>query len=378
MAGNAKKKPKKPQAAAKAAAPRVSVAARFASGAACVSVGLLWLCAASTYVSPEVLPVAGLLGLGFPFFLGGTLFMLVVTLLFAPRRAWIPVAGLLGCAATIYTYCPVNLTSPAPKGCLRVMTWNTQGFGGAARNAAGKIAAGEYIRESGADIVCFQEAWVSKAYLGEVKEQVSKRLPYMDTVLIYENLFGIFSRYPIVGKRLIAAGRNNGSAVFFVELARGDTLQVLNNHLESMHLVPEERAMWSSMAHAPERADVDKEKSRRLLSKVASATAVRAGQADKVADYVFRHKDRPMIVCGDFNDTPVSYTRRRIAKGLTDAYRATANGIGRTFNRDAIYVRIDHMFCTDHWKPYSCRVQDTVKISDHYPVTCSFKRVRKK
>ncbi|MBR2863413.1 MAG: endonuclease/exonuclease/phosphatase family protein [Bacteroidaceae bacterium] len=354
----------------------LSLFARLLTGLAWVSVLLLCLCVGSMYVSPAVVPLFGILGLGFPFFWSAVLFMLLVCLLFVPRRSWIPLVGLLIGSVAAYNYCPINLSSPAPKGCLKVLTWNVQGFGGMKEDDRGKSLAANYIRKCDADVVCFQEGWISKPNLKKIKEQLKDCLPYMDTCQIFENTFGVLSRYPIVGKEILARGYNNGAGVFLLKLKKGDTLRVVNCHLESMKLLPEDRTMWSKMVHDPDDNSMNEEQSKRLYTKITSSSAARAEQADLIGDYVFRHRHLPLLVCGDFNDTPISYTHYRIGRDLTDAYRATSNGIGRTFNRDAIYVRIDHMFCSDHWKPFSCRIDNKVKISDHYPMTCYFKRVK--
>ena len=242
-------------------------------------------------------------------------------------------------------------------------------------NDKGKSQAGSYIKENAPDILCFQEGWVSKQNLTKLKKELKKDLPYMDTCLIFENVIGIFSRYPIVQKKVLARGYNNGAAVFLLEMKRGDTLRVVNCHLESMKLQREDRTMWSNMVHDPDDSSMSEEQSLRLFAKMARSTAKRSEQADLIGDYVAAHRNSSLMVCGDFNDTPISYAYHRIGKELTDAYRATSNGIGRSFNRDAIYVRIDHMFCSDQWKPYSCSLDSKVKISDHYPMTCFFKRV---
>ena len=54
---------------------------------------------------------------------------------------------------------------------------------------------------------------------------------------------------------------------------------------------------------------------------------------------------------------------------LTDTFRATGNGIGRSFAKDRIYVRIDHVFCSDHWRPFAANIDSGVHFSDHYPFT---------
>lgn len=337
---------------------------------------LLCLCTFSKTISPAVLPVFGVMGLGFPFFLAAVLFMLLVCLLLHRRMALVLLLVLVCCGGTIYSYCPVNFPSPEPAGCLKVMTWNTQGFCYAKHDADGKLSAVEYMRKSDADIIAFQEAWTSNAFFKKVVETLDRRFPHWDTLRINGNTFGVFSRYPVVEKRCIARGSGNGAGVFLIKLAGGDTLRLVNLHLETMGLAAKDRTAWSDMVHKSDTATLDEAEQRRLLGKIMTSTSRRAEQVDKVSDYVFRHRHQPLILCGDFNDTPVSYAYHRMDKWLTDAYAATATGIGRTFNKDAMYVRIDHMFCSEHWRPFACRVQDTLHLSDHYPMTCSFKRVK--
>lgn len=64
-----------------------------------------------------------------------------------------------------------------------------------------------------------------------------------------------------------------------------------------------------------------------------------------------------------------------MAEGLTDAYVATGQGVGRSFNRDAIFVRIDNMFCSPDLRPYGACVDKNIVVSDHYPLYCNFKRI---
>ena len=133
-----------------------------------------------------------------------------------------------------------------------------------------------------------------------------------------------------------------------------------------------DRKNYKQIVMNPQDADEVKGK-RAIVKKIVDATYERAHQADTVANYVARHDDKKIILMGDINDTPVSYTHHRFTENLTDVYRATGNGFGRSFHLDAIYVRIDHIFCSSHFKPFSARVDQTVPFSDHYPVTVYLK-----
>ena len=57
-----------------------------------------------------------------------------------------------------------------------------------------------------------------------------------------------------------------------------------------------------------------------------------------------------------------------------DAFRAAGNGISRTFNRDAMYVRIDHVLADPTFVPVEAHVDNGVDLSDHYPLIATFRR----
>ena len=78
----------------------------FLAGASWFTVIALWLCALSPYVDPRQFGAAAAYALLFPLFLGGTVGMAVLCLVFAPRRVWIPLFGLLLCSGSIRTYAP--------------------------------------------------------------------------------------------------------------------------------------------------------------------------------------------------------------------------------------------------------------------------------
>ena len=71
-----------------------------------------------------------------------------------------------------------------------------------------------------------------------------------------------------------------------------------------------------------------KEGGKYLLHKLADAVAIRAPQADSVAKYVKEHPYQYTVVCGDFNDSPLSYAHRVIGEGLQDAFVERGSGVG--------------------------------------------------
>ena len=110
-----------------------------------------------------------------------------------------------------------------------------------------------------------------------------------------------------------------------------------------------------------------------LLIKLAEANAARSGQIRTVLRYVEEHSQYPIIVCGDFNDHPISYSRHAMDEQLTDCYKETGRGIGLSYNQKAFSLRIDHIFCSQQLQPYNCKVDDKMEASDHYPILCWLK-----
>ena len=104
--------------------------------------------------------------------------------------------------------------------------------------------------------------------------------------------------------------------------------------------------------------------------------ADRAIQARIVNEFVETHSDYPIILCGDFNDTPISYTRHTIATHLNDCFVSAGCGLGLSFNRKGFNLRIDHIMCSDDYEPVRCFVDSEMDASDHYPVVCWLKKAR--
>jgi endonuclease/exonuclease/phosphatase family metal-dependent hydrolase len=79
----------------------------------------------------------------------------------------------------------------------------------------------------------------------------------------------------------------------------------------------------------------------------------------------------PTIVCGDFNDTPVSYTYHKIKGNLNDAFMEAGSGIGNTYVGNFPSYRIDYFLYSNDFKVKNYKVPH-IKLSDHYPIVCEF------
>lgn len=331
----------------------------------------------SDRLDPIAHPVLACAGMVFPIFLVANLVVLLLWLMVKWRRVWIPIAAFVLAFPSIRIFMPLHTSSEAPEGCIKVLSYNVAAYGGNYRYNQVMDTIFGYLKQQKADIVCFQEDMTVKF---NPVEHFPELYPYNDTVHVTPpgypliNAVGIHSRFPIIRRERISyESLANGSVAFFLQIG-SDTVIVVNNHLESTHLSTDDRQRYKAMM----RGDMDrastKEETRLILDKLSKAMAQRAEQAKAVSRYIEQHRGYPLIVCGDFNDTPISYVRRTIAQGLTDCYVDTGNGLGLSYNQRGFNFRIDHIMCSSHFKPYNCYVDDKMDASDHYPIICWLER----
>ena len=78
-----------------------------------------------------------------------------------------------------------------------------------------------------------------------------------------------------------------------------------------------------------------------IVEQLKANFVIRASQAVQVRNIIDTTR-YPVIVCGDFNDTPVSFAYNHIAgNNLTDGFRDRGKGYGHSFNGIKGLLRID-------------------------------------
>lgn len=349
------------------------VTLQIIAGTNIATIIILLLTGYSGWLRPETFSTLSNIGLLTPILMAINLAFLVFWVIIKSRYMLIAIAGFLVCYVPVRQYFPVNIPQSAPAGSFKVLSYNVWQFG----DAQHPNPILEYIREQGADIVCLQEANINALGAQYVDSVMKSEYAFRDTIMHGGDVVALFSKFPIHGKeRIVFPSKGNVSAAFRVQI-QGRTVIVINNHLESTGLSPEEKSDFKLMVKGDLPSDTARHVSKMLIKQLATATKKRAPQAETVARYIAYHRGTPMIVCGDFNDSPVSYVHRTIAKDLTDCYVATGNGPGISYHLNGFFVRIDNILCTDDFTPYRCHVDRSIKASDHYPIACWLKMSNK-
>lgn len=181
--------------------------------------------------------------------------------------------------------------------------------------------AAAYIKKQQPDIICFQEAPDNGYYHPDSIWQAFAYAPYRSISRRTDHSpVTIYSRYPI-------------HQVKTAITAPGKTLKV--------------------------RVKAAKD----LIQKMKDNYRKRADQADSIHAEIER-SPYPVLVCGDFNDTPASYTYRQIRKGLTDGFRDCGSGYQYTFRQLYKLWRIDYVFYSKPLKGHECYSPEK-SYSDH-------------
>ena len=185
----------------------------------------------------------------------------------------------------------------------------------------------------------------------------------------------LLSKYPVLWQDTIPYGSSSNQSVAYMLDIKGTNTLVVNNHFESNGLSSGDKEGFKTLVKGELKTGEAKRQSVHLITKLGDVSARRAPQAETVARYVKKYLDKkvPVILCGDFNDSPLSYTHRTIAKELNDCFVESGNGPGISYHKSGMYFRIDHIFCSDDFESYGAKVDNSVTTSDHYPIYCWLK-----
>lgn len=352
----------------------------------------------STGISPERNWIFAFFGLGAPFLYIGNILMLLVWVIRWRLWAVIPAVTLLcgiGYLGSLVQF-TVGKTydSPADEdpqaiavrqkdpSRLSVLTYNVHGFTFGQEQRSGyrhtmdSVAA--YVRRLQPDVICLQEYETMQS--GDVKriDSLYRDWPYRAYNFVYggANDIGygtaLFSRFPIhESRRIIFDHSANSMLCADLLLPGGDTVRLFNNHLQSTQV--DERSQSRVERLEVRGEEGPKQFMRHLGSHLKTNYRRRAVQVDTVSRMIAA-SPYPAIVVGDFNDTPVSYTYRKMRGDLEDTFVNAGSGYAYTYNRLFSMLRIDYIFHSPHFETLTYRSDDR-PWSDHNPVFVQMKYI---
>ncbi len=238
-----------------------------------------------------------------------------------------------------------------------------------------------FVQKLNTDIISFQEFYSDEKEKFIDLESLKKifKTPYCHTyytvTLRKTDHWGMatFSKFPIVNVGAINFLTSSNNACMFSDIKIGkDTIRVYNIHFQSIHFKKEDYAFMDSLKSENEKPKQNIKNSRRILSRLKKAFIKRAVQVDTVASHIAQ-SPYPVIVSGDFNDSPVSYTYKKISKNLDDAFMKSGFGLGQTYNGKFPSLRIDYILHSKVFDSFNFNTHRK-NFSDHFALSFYFKK----
>jgi endonuclease/exonuclease/phosphatase family metal-dependent hydrolase len=238
----------------------------------------------------------------------------------------------------------------------------------------GRIIA--YLERTRPDILCLQEFKVVHPDPDAFIDSLSVRfnLPFHAYTRYAVNqkkgldAVFVFSRFPIHSMQPLQKDEAHSFGLFCdIEWGQGIT-RLFNVHLESVRFRHEDYSFLSGLDLHFEEDENLKEGSVRIFRKLRTAYAVRADQVEKITGLI-QASPYPVILCGDFNDTPNSYTYQQLTARLSDAFIESGSGFGNTYAGKLPSFRIDYILHDPGFRSWEF-VRERIELSDHYPVSC--------
>ena len=333
----------------------------------------------SASVDPLNYPLLALFGLAFPLWLSVNIIFAIFWIL---RLRWFALVPILVIAAGYkvigyHMQFSTNKTTEIKGSGIRIISYNVRTFQGTNESSQETIFddIADWCSSRQPDIVCLQE------FLARAKEVNSMTQKFMSInkmqSFTYRNYFPnesryriacimTFSKFPIVKTDYLEfEGRR---FALITDLVRSmDTIRVINVHLRSNQISETDIKFMDDLAQLEAQQSPVKTHSLRIFGKITSAFKVRSHQI-AILKKEIANSPHPVIVAGDFNDTPASFVAGSMRDaGLYDAFTESGRGYGNTYGGALPPIRIDYIYSDSHFKPFNYHT-GYQPFSDHYPI----------
>ncbi len=324
----------------------------------------------SYLVSPEALPIVAPMGLLFPFFLAADVAFFVLWLILRRRNLWMPLLAIVVCYVPVRMYVSLCFKAEVPEDAIKVLTYNVLDFRGMNKELTrddNQIV--YFLLEEDADIVCLQEC-PEKNLSEEMYAKLYERYPFHHYASQGKGLtsLSVYSKYEIVKVDSIPCDTCRCISVAYTVVLPEGYAMVVNNHFESNKFLPERKSEFRNLMLGELPQDSARAESKYIFRQFREVAQRRTPQVRAVEEFLALHADVPTIVCGDFNDIPISYNYHLIARHLTDCFHTVGRGFGWTYCHNGMRVRIDNIMCSEAFVPFKCEVLTDITYSDHYPL----------
>ena len=338
----------------------------------CGIVALLsaFLCSVCPLINPSVFVWTAFFGLAFwMIFFANLIILLILISLKSRRTLLIPILALLfSIPGLVKSYSFGEKSEDAAS--LKVMTYNVgvfRDFKVESRSVTDvKKTLAKLVKEQNPDVLCLQESgkWVNNS-----AAEFSKMIGYKYYSVNASSGNSYFSKFPLEEvKTFDNEALRKFADIRRVKVNKEDSFYLVNCHMNSFCISTQEIGYINDTKNiVKDKETYAKSLIAKLMRGFESRTKITEALIEELPDDEF-----PLIICGDFNDTPMSYTYNQMLKaGLNDAFITASRGIGKTYSGSLPLLRIDYFWYNDDIQVVEYkRIKQTT--SDHYPLLMYF------
>ena len=338
----------------------------------CGIVALLssFLCSVCPLINPSTFVWTAFFGLAFWMIFFANIIILIILIFLKSRRTLlIPIVALLfSIPGIIKSYSFGESKNDIDS--ITVMTYNVcvfRDYKVKERSVSDvKKSLVKLVKEQNPDVLCLQESgkWQNNKAI-----EFSKSIGYKYYSVNGTSGNSYFSKYPIENINTYNDERlSKYIDIKKIKINKEDSFYLVNCHFNSFGISKEEIEYINDAKNIVKDTETY---GKSVISKLTRGFKLRTKTTELLIEKLPKD-DLPLIICGDFNDTPMSYTYNQMLKaGLKDAFITASDGIGKTYCGRLPLLRIDYFWYNDNIEivDYN-RIKQTT--SDHYPLLISF------
>jgi endonuclease/exonuclease/phosphatase family metal-dependent hydrolase len=335
---------------------------------------------AAPYINPYHFWPAAFMGLAYPLI---WIFCLGCLLLLIGSRKWLIIMTIVIIFGTPMMLRHFSLPLKPDKskpGDYKILTYNVHGFAGTRDGRSSydrQKLIHDFINKANPTVVCIQEYAMKSMkharYMKHLNEELKLPFKYLSAFDMDSKstsyTFLIASDFPIVRNGNIFTMEYESCGIFSDIRFPEGIIRVYNIHLQSVKLLNEKKLL------RPQHNLGDVKYLFRyikgIFTKLRNAFPSRAYEAWMIKQSI-RDCPYPVIIAGDFNDTPASYSYGMLSEGMKDAAPYHGMGFHKTYAESLYPIRIDHLLFDKRLQTGSY-VRTKIYLSDHLPVMAGFR-----
>ncbi len=317
------------------------------------------------YIPPDPVWPLGLFGLAYPIFLTINTGFLIFWIILKKKYLFVSLISILlgwNHVGNHFRLFPAKEKESARQ--ISVMTYNVR-LSRITETGRKPAEFSSWLRQHQSDITCFQESYYPAKGQAKSLSGIAPR----QRLSAYHRKAGlaILSTLPSFNKGEIDT-RGRVFSVYADFISGDDTLRVYNTQLASNYL-DDEKLIFDAGTEMQQQ-ELQRQASN-LVRKLINGYQRRVREVKALKRHI-NQSPYPVILCGDLNNTPLSYTYHHLrGSRFSDSFHNQQSiGMGNTYNGKMPPIRIDYVL---HDKEYKTLRYERIKVdfSDHYPVKVS-------